>query len=264
MPTPKWKLVVDIGAAAPKPENKTADRRISDVLKVLTDFVPTQKNSPYAPYLPGFTSLPLLLLKQSRTQQESDLLTTILDSYSSYLTSGRSNSETAWMIARDYMVLSQTNSFSQPQQQLQASQHPGQLLQHHPHQPMESLGMAHHQEQNQHAGISQLQQQGSMGQLHQQSQLQHNAALTQQQSKMHSMGSLHQQQQQQVLPMGNAPIAAAPANGSPPLHQNGLLSVNHNGSMSPLAPGFSTHHPSSFHPMTHRPPAAKHHQNNHI
>jgi hypothetical protein len=213
----------------------------------MTEFVPTLQNSPYAPYLPGFTSLPLLLTKQSRTQQESDLLTTILDSYSSYLTSGRSNSETAWMIARDFMLLSQTNSFPQ----LQSPQHSGQLLQ---LQPMESLGIAHHQEQNQHASISQLQQHGSMGQLHQQSQPQHNGALTQH--------SLHQQQQR-VLSLGNAPIAAAPVNGSPPVQQNGLLAVDHSGSMSPLAHAF-THHPSAFHQMMHRPPAAKNHQNSHI
>jgi hypothetical protein len=259
MPTPKWKLVVDVGAVLPKPENnKPADRRIGELLKLLTEFVPTHKNSPYAPYLPGFTSLPLLLMKQSRTQQDSDLLTTILDSCSSYLTSGRSNSETAWMIARDYMLLSQTNSFPKIQQ-LQPPHHPGQLLQLQPHQPMESLGIAHHQEQNQHAGISQLQQQGSMGQLqlHQQSQPQHNGALTQQQNKMHSMGSMHHQQQQ-VLPMGNAAIAAAPVNGSPPVHQNGLLAVNHSDSM------ISTINPSAFHSMIHRPPVAKHLQNNHM
>jgi hypothetical protein len=272
MPTPKWKLVVDVGAVLSKPANKKpADRRISELLKLMTEFVPTHKNSPYAPYLPGFTSLPLLLVKQSRTQQEFVLLTTILDSYSSYLTSGRSNSETAWMIARDYML--ETNSFSQPQQ-LQPPQQPGQLLllqPPHQQQQMETLGMPHHQEQNQHPGISQLQQHGSMGQLHQQSQPQHNGVLSQQQNngvvsqqqnKMHSMGSL--QQQQQVRSLGNAPIAAAPLNGSSSVHQNDLLSVNHSDSMNPSAPAFSVQHPSAFHPMIHRPTPAKHHQNTHI
>jgi len=110
MPTPKWKLVVDIGSAPPKPDEKAADRRISDMLKLLAENIPTHRNSPFSPYLPGFTALRLLLLKRNRTPEDNDLCNTMLDSYSSYLSSGRNSSETAWMVARDFMLLTQTTS----------------------------------------------------------------------------------------------------------------------------------------------------------
>lgn len=110
MPTPKWKLVVDVGSAPPKPDGKALDKRIPDILKLLAEHIPTHRNSPFSPYLPGFTALRLLLLKRSRTPEEEDLSSTMLDSYSSYLSSGRNSAETAWMVARDYMLLTQSTS----------------------------------------------------------------------------------------------------------------------------------------------------------
>jgi hypothetical protein len=108
MPTPKWKLVVDVGSAPPKPDDgKVTDTRVQDVLKILADHTPTHRNSPYSPYLPGFTSLRLLLLKRNRSKDENDIMSTMLDSYSSYLSSGKEAGEIALMMARDYMLLTQ-------------------------------------------------------------------------------------------------------------------------------------------------------------
>lgn len=116
MPTPKWKLVVDVGSAPPKPDDaKATDKRVQDVLKLLAEHTPTHRNSPYSPYLPGFTSLRLLMLKRNRSNDDDDLLSTMLASYSSYLASGRERGEIAWMMARDYMV------FTQPSNQLSSA-----------------------------------------------------------------------------------------------------------------------------------------------
>ncbi|KAG7350410.1 hypothetical protein IV203_009770 [Nitzschia inconspicua] len=111
MPTPKWKLVVDVGSAPPTPDDaKGTDKRVQEVLKLLAEHTPTHRNSPYSPYLPGFTSLRLLLLKRNRTSHDDDLLSTMLESYSSYLGSGREPVEIAWMMARDYMLLTQPSN----------------------------------------------------------------------------------------------------------------------------------------------------------
>mmetsp|Transcript_55786 Transcript_55786/g.64420 ORF Transcript_55786/g.64420 Transcript_55786/m.64420 type:complete len:791 (+) Transcript_55786:97-2469(+) len=128
LPTPKWKLVVDIGSAPSKPEGKALDKRIPDMLKLLAAHIPTHHNSSFSPYLPGFTSLRLLLLKRNRTPEDEDLCSTMIDSYSSYLSSGRNSSDTAWMVARDYMLLTQSstqNSTVVPQnrQSMQQQQH---------------------------------------------------------------------------------------------------------------------------------------------
>jgi hypothetical protein len=108
MPTPKWKLVVDVGSAPPKFDDaKATDTRVQDVLKLLAEHTPTHRNSPYSPYLPGFTSLRLLMLKRTRTKDDNGILSTMLESYSSYLSSGKESGEIAWMMARDYMLLTQ-------------------------------------------------------------------------------------------------------------------------------------------------------------
>jgi hypothetical protein len=108
MPTPKWKLVVDVGSAPPKPDDeKATDSRVLDVLKLLAEHTPTHRNSPYSTYLPGFTSLRLLMLKRNRTKDDNDTLSTMLESYTSYLTSRKEPGEIAWMVARDYMLLTQ-------------------------------------------------------------------------------------------------------------------------------------------------------------
>ena len=128
MPTPKWKLVVDLGAPA-KPEIEQAaaigeqmDTRANDLLLLMRTYTPADKTSPLAVYLPGFTSLRLLLEKITKTPREEELAQTLVESYSSYCQSGRTPSDVAWMVARDYMLLSQHNQQQQqqPQQQQQA------------------------------------------------------------------------------------------------------------------------------------------------
>jgi len=134
LPSPKWKLVVDVGEVehppAPQgdlmagvgaelsdvPEGGKAsgarDPRIDDVVSLLGELMPSDPNSALAPYLSSFMSLRLLLLRPSRTQEEEDFARTILDSYTSYSHGGRSKTDIAIMLARDYMYLSQ-NSLNQ-------------------------------------------------------------------------------------------------------------------------------------------------------
>jgi hypothetical protein len=162
MPTPKWKLVVDVGAKPPKPDNAAiADRRAPDLLKLLAEHIPTHRNSPYSPYLPGFTSLRLLLLKQTKTPEEKDLLGTVLESYSSYLSSGRSNSETAWMIARDFMLLSRTSTTRLQQNRAQDSQIPSihqQPVQHLQGRPIHQFQPEQHMQHGAKSSMQQRQQ----------------------------------------------------------------------------------------------------------
>eukprot|EP00535_Pseudo-nitzschia_heimii_P005978 CAMPEP_0197179030 /NCGR_PEP_ID=MMETSP1423-20130617/4109_1 /TAXON_ID=476441 /ORGANISM="Pseudo-nitzschia heimii, Strain UNC1101" /LENGTH=718 /DNA_ID=CAMNT_0042628875 /DNA_START=75 /DNA_END=2231 /DNA_ORIENTATION=+ len=133
LPSPKWKLVVDIGEPEPKPQqmgssgNGTSasvngmdkgsdanqngrDPRIDDIVSLLGELMPSDPNSPLSPYLSGFMSLRLLLLRSSRSPQEEDRARTMLDSYTSYSQGGRSKADIGIMLARDYMFLSQNNS----------------------------------------------------------------------------------------------------------------------------------------------------------
>ena len=139
MPSPKWKLVVDLGPKAPPPPeisveedavtyvaspiqesiataaannidnspSEPIDSRINAVVSLLGEHIPLDPMSPLGSYVPGFISFRLLLLKTSWSSQERELVTTLLDSYSSYTASGRSRSDIAVLLARDYMFLSQ-------------------------------------------------------------------------------------------------------------------------------------------------------------
>lgn len=138
MPSPKWKLVVDVGEADPVSNNgavaqtgsstdytqsavefsdnisvseksvpSSKDRRIDEVVSLLGEFMPSDPNSPIAPYLSGFMSLRLLLLRPSRSPEEEDQARTMLDSYSSYSQGGRARSDIGVMLARDFMFLCQ-------------------------------------------------------------------------------------------------------------------------------------------------------------
>lgn len=151
MPSPKWKLVVDVGE--PEPMNNSTvnqiggstsyaqaavdlsdnvslsekstggghgkDSRIDDVVSLLGEFMPSDPNSPLSPYINGFMSLRLLLLRTSRTPEEDDRVRTILDSFSSYSQGGRARSDIGVMLARDYMFLCQVKNQQQQQQQQQ-------------------------------------------------------------------------------------------------------------------------------------------------
>ena len=94
---------------------KLRDSRIDNVIALLGEFMPSDPSSPIASYLPGFMSLRLMLLRPSRAPQEEDLVRTMLGSYSSYSAGGRTKSDIAVMLARDYMFLIQQQT--SPQQQ---------------------------------------------------------------------------------------------------------------------------------------------------
>jgi hypothetical protein len=139
MPSPKWKLVVDIGEAeqiaspqmnagaqmnasvgaaqgqhaGSNGEHPTTtdvggrDNRIDLVISLLGEYMPSDPASPLATYLPGFMSLRLMLLRPSKVPEEEDIVRTMLGSFSSYSAGGRAKSDIAVMLARDYMFLAQ-------------------------------------------------------------------------------------------------------------------------------------------------------------
>lgn len=124
MPTPKWKLVVDVGLqtkseVAASSAASQVDNRANDLLLLIRTYTPGDKTSPLAVYLPGFTSLRLLLEKANKTPREDDLAQTLIQSYSSYCAAGKTPSDIAWMVARDYMVYSQPHR--QPQNLLNSA-----------------------------------------------------------------------------------------------------------------------------------------------
>ncbi len=245
MPTPKWKLVVDIGSAPPKIDEKVQDNRIPDMLKLLAENMPTSSNSPLAPYLPGFTALRLLLLKRNRTPEDNDYTNTMLDSYSSYLSNGKTRSETAWMVARDFMLLDPTVTAQQstviPQsfQSISTGQPP-------PHAPQ-----VQHQAKRQQLGqvqstLQHTQHNPSQLAQHMQQQLQHH------QFQQTHRGALQQQHQQQSAATVSSISLGAPAphmgvgtsiaraptpqdgaghfalqNGQNNLSQNGIAALSH-------------------------------------
>lgn len=152
MPSPKWKLVVDIGepeppmnsmptvsaavaasntvAQAPQEavlnekvsndrENSNKDTRVDEVVSLLGEYMPSDPNSPMSSCLPGFMSLRLLLLRPSKTPEEEELVRIMLGSYSSYSSGGRTKSDIAHLLARDFMYLTQQHQQQQPQQHQQ-------------------------------------------------------------------------------------------------------------------------------------------------
>ena len=110
MPSPKWKLVVEIGAppktAGTEQDGSESCQLSNELLSLMCTHMPKDKTDTLAPYLPGFTSLHLLLMKRSRSVRENDMLQTALASFVNYKISGQSDSNIAWMTARDCMLLS--------------------------------------------------------------------------------------------------------------------------------------------------------------
>lgn len=244
MPTPKWKLVVDVGIAPPKAEDNTVDKRIPDMLKLLAENIPTHRNSPFSAYLPGFTALRLLLLKRNKTREDNDMANTMLDSYSSYLSSGRNSTETAWMVARDYMLLTQTShqhsSVLPPT--IQTMHQPQQILHNHNHA------------QQQHQAVQQSQHQPVLQQ--QMSQIHHVQNIQQQQQQQHSLVPAPQQMQQvhnqigrthsaTVLQQHQNQISLAPVSTLPPAGTPGA-----HGSSNSLGPSPASHGQGALHYTT--------------
>jgi hypothetical protein len=143
MPSPKWKLVVDIGEVEESNSSETVasdpslvtkadgdtipctngrsatfdgpqgkDERIEEIVSILGKFMPSDPCSPYAPFVAGFMSLRLLLLRLNRTLEEDEIVRTMIDSYTSYALGGRDQSDIAFMLARDFMFLSQQHAHS--------------------------------------------------------------------------------------------------------------------------------------------------------
>ena len=157
LPSPKWKLVVDVGKppqqqqqqpqvqqqqqqqqqvavhqeqphqqqqqlhqdpqASAQPSEDPA-MLSAEVISIFGEHMPSDPNSPAFAYLQGFMSLRLLLLRQNWVGHEQDLVNTMLSSYSSYKAGGRTPADIALMLARDFMFLSQ-----QQQQQPPPPQH---------------------------------------------------------------------------------------------------------------------------------------------
>jgi hypothetical protein len=103
--------------AAARTSTDTQDTRINEVIGLLGEFASSDPNSLHSPYLHGFMSLRLLLLRQSRTLEEEEFVKTMLDSFSSYTAGGRDRSDIAAMLARDCMFLSQQQQIQQQMQQ---------------------------------------------------------------------------------------------------------------------------------------------------
>jgi hypothetical protein len=241
LPSPRWKLVVDVGIPAPLPTAAVSnarttsivdsvsgaedDTRMHDLLEVLRNHMPEDSNSPYAPFLPGFTSLRLLLLKSSRTPLEINILQLALGAFESYRLEGRSDSDVACMTARDCMILTRsaaltsltpqltaTNSIQQQHESMATlHQHQYQPLQHAAQQPAQQ--QRQQQQQNapqQHQHAHQQQRQQSLQQTLQQ--------LQQQQALQHAQQQAHQLQQlQQQAPTTSTGVSNCnPKNGCCP------------------------------------------------
>jgi hypothetical protein len=116
---------IPIAAAAPAASSNgntqsgvdARDPRVDVVVALLGEFMPSDPASPLSPFLSGFMSLRLLLLRPLRTPDDEDLVRTMLESYSSYTAGGRSRSDIAVMLARDFMFLSQQKQPAQERQQ---------------------------------------------------------------------------------------------------------------------------------------------------
>jgi len=133
MPSPKWKLVVDISFPAipsiqndqihstpviedtassvsdpPMSKEDGKDNLVDQVISLLGEHMPSDPSSPLASYLPGFMSLRLMLIRTSRSEEEEEFVRTMMGSYSSYMASGRNKTDIAIMMARDFMFIIQS------------------------------------------------------------------------------------------------------------------------------------------------------------
>ena len=117
--TPNLKRKSRALASASSSDTNGEDPRTTEVLALIGEHMPLSSSCPLASYLPGFTSLRLMLMKTNKTTREAEVLGTLLESYSSYVSSGIQNAEIAWLLARDCMHLSQQVV---PQQQRESLQ----------------------------------------------------------------------------------------------------------------------------------------------
>lgn len=143
LPTPKWKLVIDLGSpsmttvpngtgtikpllatsgsvgatfsSAAATESPSVGVQISDIVNLLAEEMSSNVMSNISTlHCHDMISLRLLLLKSKKTTSESELVETIIGSYISYVASGRARKEIAVMISRDYAFMTQ-NEHSIPE-----------------------------------------------------------------------------------------------------------------------------------------------------
>lgn len=108
LPTPQWKLVVEVGEGAPSQANKATsgeDPRIPELLSLLEANMPKDQHAPLAPLLSGLTSLRLLLVKPTRTLEEKESLDVALNTYESYKLEGLPASEIVELTSKTFMVM---------------------------------------------------------------------------------------------------------------------------------------------------------------
>ena len=107
------------------------DPRINDLISLLGEHMPSDPQSHLGAYMQGFMSLRLMLLRPSRSSVEEDVVRTMLGSFSSYSSGGRAKNDIAFMLARDFIFLTQS--------QLPPPAPPHQQMQNHMNQPLSFL-----------------------------------------------------------------------------------------------------------------------------
>jgi hypothetical protein len=131
--------------------------KVDDMLRLMQDYMPQDSLSPNISYLPGFTSLRLLLLKTTaKTDRETQLVTTLTNQLVAYEGQNRARQDIALLLARDFMMM------TQQQQQIQFQSHQQSLVQQPQQQQLNQVQYHSHP----------LQQQQMLGQQPQQQQLQ--------------------------------------------------------------------------------------------
>jgi len=97
---------VDIGVPPVRQLDSEEASEILQLHSLIETHTPLDKNSPHVEYLPGFTSLRLLLTDHARSDRENELIKSALRAFQTYRSAGRSDKDCAWMTARDFMILS--------------------------------------------------------------------------------------------------------------------------------------------------------------
>jgi hypothetical protein len=117
MPSPKWKLIVDLGVSAhDEVDNSCQNAQLAtELLNKLSGVIPRDQRSPLAEYLPGFSSIRLLLTTTAQSDRERALFNSVIECYRSYKSAGVSDHDAAWMTARDCMLPSKHMQISQLQ-----------------------------------------------------------------------------------------------------------------------------------------------------
>lgn len=126
MPSPKWKLIVEVGAND-NGNAFTAEELHArhELLVSLQAHTPENKDAPYAEYLPGFAALKLLLegRSQDETERDRQKIDNALTLYTGYKGSGHRSEDAAWMVARDCMTLWKTSPGTSTATSLNGSRH---------------------------------------------------------------------------------------------------------------------------------------------